>query len=121
MQGRKDAVIVTSFGRNVSPEWVESVLQSHPCVTRSVVLGSGHPRLGAVLWPAAADVSDEVLAAAVASANRQLPDYARVGHWTRSRHEFSDASGVATANGRPRRDRIAALYADEIFPSMEHP
>ena len=66
------------------------------------------------------DISDEDLAAAVERTNRQLPDYARVGHWTRSRHELSDAAGLATPNGRPRRDRVAAIYADAIFPSMEH-
>ncbi len=120
VHGRKDAVIVTSFGRNVSPEWVESILQSQGCIAGSVVLGAGQPRLGAVLWPARSDTAEEDLAAAVARANRQLPDYAQVGHWTRSRHELSAAAGLATANGRPRRDRIAALYADEIFPSMEH-
>lgn len=120
IQGRKDAVLITGYGRNVSPEWVEALLESNRAVGRAVVLGAGLPCLGAVLWPSSAgEVSDADLAAAVSGINQQLPDYARIGHWARARHEFSEAGGLATANGRPRRDPIAALYAAEVFNLTE--
>ena len=119
VQGRKDAVLVTAFGRNVSPEWVESTLQATGTIARAVVLGNGRPALGAVLWPASAATSQQELAAAIADANARLPDYARIQGWVRARHAFDDASAMATANGRPRRDAIAAAYLHEIFNSEQ--
>lgn len=115
VHGRKDAMLVTAFGRNVSPEWVEATLQAAGGIARAVVLGKGRPTLSAVLWPAAVDTSRNELAAAVARANAQLPDYARIGSWVPARHQFDETSGMATANGRPRRDAVAAAYPQALF------
>ena len=119
IEGRRRNVLITSFGRNVSPEWVESELQASPAIAHAVVLGDGQPALGAVLWPTRAQAGDDELAQAVARANERLPDYARVARWLRGRAPFSAAGGMATANGRPRREAIARLHADDLFP--EHP
>jgi len=114
--GRRRNVLITSFGRNVSPEWVESELQASPAVAHAVVLGDGEPALAAVLWPARAQAGDDELAQAVARANLRLPDYARVARWVRGGAPFTAAAGMATANGRPRRDAIARLHAEALFP-----
>jgi len=116
IEGRRRNVLITSFGRNVSPEWVESELQASPAVAQAVVLGDGRPALAAVLWPARAQAADDELAQAVARANARLPDYARVARWVRGRAPFSAAGGLATANGRPRREPIERLHADGLFP-----
>jgi len=114
VQGRKKNVLVTSFGRNVSPEWIETALRSHPAVLQSVVLGDGEPALCAVLWPVSPAIDDAALQAAVSAANATLPDYARIGRWTRGRAAFDSSTGLATANGRPQRGAIAALHADAL-------
>jgi long-chain acyl-CoA synthetase len=106
VQGRKKHVLITAFGRNVSPEWVEGALHDTGAIAQAVVLGDGQPQLGAVLWPRRADTDDATLADAVARANAQLPDYARVGHWVRALAPFDPASGMATANGRARRAEV---------------
>ena len=116
IEGRRRNVLITSYGRNVSPEWVESELQASPAVAQAVVLGDGRPALAAVLWPARAQAADDELAQAVARANARLPDYARVARWVRGRAPFSAAGGLATANGRPRREPIERLHADGLFP-----
>jgi long-subunit acyl-CoA synthetase (AMP-forming) len=116
IEGRRRNVLITSFGRNVSPEWVESELQASPTVAQAVVLGDGQPALAAVLWPARAQADDDELAQAVARANARLPDYARVARWVRGREPFSTAAGMATANGRPKRDAIERLHAVDLFP-----
>ena len=113
--GRKDALLVTAYGRNVSPEWVETTLQASGAIAQAVVLGAGQPVLGAVLWPLREATTDDELAAAVARANASLPDYARIGPWARARQRFDVASAMATANGRPRRQAIAEAYANELF------
>ncbi len=115
--GRKKNVLVTSFGRNVSPEWVEGELAARPPVALAVVFGDGQPRLSAVLWPAAPGIADGQLQAAVDAANAGLPDYARVTRWVRARGEFSAASGLATPNGRPRRAAILQAHADVLAPA----
>jgi long-chain acyl-CoA synthetase len=116
--GRKDALLVTGYGRNVSPEWVETTLHSAGGIAQAVVIGSGRPALGAVLWPTREAATDDELAAAVERANGHLPDYARIGSWVRSRHRIDDAS-IATANGRARRGAIATAYAHELFDVNE--
>jgi long-chain acyl-CoA synthetase len=116
--GRKTHVLITAFGRNVSPEWVEMALRDEPALVQAAVFGDGAPALSAVLWPRDAALPDAALQAAVDAANATLPDYARVRRWVRARAEFSAQAGMATANGRPQRAAIwqhhaAALAAAE--------
>ncbi|OZI60731.1 AMP-binding protein [Bordetella genomosp. 11] len=120
IEGRKKNVLITGFGRNVSPEWVELQLAGQPGIAHAVVLGEGQAALGAVLWPLPG-TDDATLQAGVDRANRLLPDYARIGAWMRARAEFSFASGMATPNGRPRRDAIAARHADLFLDVHLHP
>ena len=67
-----------------------------------------------MLWPVSPAVGDDALRAAVAQANAALPDYARIGRWTRGRAAFDPSTGLATGNGRPQRRAIAALHADAL-------
>lgn len=114
IQGRKKHVLITAFGRNVSPEWVETALRSENAIAQAVVFGDGEPVLRAVLWPMRPDLPDAALQAAVDTANATLPDYARVQRWVRGRADFSVAAGLATSNGRPQRAAIHQLHADAL-------
>lgn len=109
LAGRRKNLLITSFGRNISPEWVEAVLLAQPAILQAVVSGEAQATLSAVLVPLPG-TSDAELAAAVAAANLRLPDYARIGRWQRSA-PFSAANGLATGNGRPRRDAIIDRFA----------
>lgn len=111
VQGRKKNVLITGFGRNVSPEWVETALRGERGIGQAVVFGEAQPALSAVLWPAVADMPDEALDHAVSAANAALPDYARIARWVRARAPFTVQSGLATANGRPQRGAILGLHA----------
>ncbi|HSX94924.1 MAG TPA: long-chain acyl-CoA synthetase, partial [Hydrogenophaga sp.] len=51
------------------------------------------------------------LAHAVAAVNATLPDYARAHHWRRAEQPFSVGNGLATSNGRLRREALRAHYA----------
>ncbi len=113
VQGRRKNVLITSFGRNVSPEWVEGALQEAG-IGVAVVFGDGAPSLSAVLWPLSGLLPDAALQAAVDAANKMLPDYARVHTWVRARQPFNAASGMATANGRPQRSAIFEAHAEAL-------
>ena len=39
IDGRKSNLIITSFGRNISPEWVESALAQQPAIAQAMVWG----------------------------------------------------------------------------------
>ncbi|RZI89677.1 MAG: long-chain acyl-CoA synthetase, partial [Variovorax sp.] len=114
IDGRKKNLLITAFGRNVSPEWVETALRGEHAIAQAVVFGDGEPALSAVLWPVRPDANDQALQAAVDAANATLPDYARIARWVRGRAEFSVASGLATSNGRPQRTAILQQHADAL-------
>lgn len=124
LKGRKKHQFVTSFGRNVNPEWVEAELTQNNRIAQAFVHGEALPRNHALLWPASVDCTDAQLAEAVDRANQALPDYARVHDWTRLAQPFTTDNGMATANGRPRREAILRHY-QHLFslstPSEEFP
>lgn len=117
VQGRLRHVLITAYGRNVSPEWVETALREDPLIAQAVVFGEGQPLLSAVIWAARPQATHDELQAAVSDANQGLPDYARIGHWVRAREPFDAASGMATPNGRPQRQAIFARHADDLAPA----
>jgi long-subunit acyl-CoA synthetase (AMP-forming) len=49
--GRKDTLLVTSAGRNISPEWIEAMVMSDPRVSACVLLGQGMRHLSVLLVP----------------------------------------------------------------------
>lgn len=106
IEGRKSALIVTSHGRNISPEWVEGVLKADPAVLQVMVRGDGRATLDALIVPATPDAD---VAQAVATANLMLPPYARVAAW-QIVPPFLPAAGLLTGNGRLRRAAIEAAY-----------
>jgi long-subunit acyl-CoA synthetase (AMP-forming) len=121
LTGRKKNLLITGFGRNVSPEWVETALQDQTGIGVAVVLGDGRPALGAVIWPANPLANDAEIEQAIARANAGLPDYAQVRAWCRAQQPFRPEHGVCTANGRPARAAIDKLYNELLFPADGSP
>ncbi len=119
--GRRKNVFITSFGRNVSPEWVESELLQHPVLAQAVVWGEAQADNIAVLWPRRPDADDALIAQALAEVNAGLPDYARVARFVRARAPFTAADGLLTANGRPRREAILSRYQSEVDACYRRP
>ena len=107
--GRIKNVLVSSFGRNISPEWVEGQLLSVPEIEQAIVFGEAQPQLSAALVLDDA-ISDERLRLLIEKINARLPDYAHIMSWTRTSRRFSVEDGTMTDTGKPRRDRIAHRY-----------
>ena len=108
VHGRRDALLVTSFGRNVQPDWIERELRGLPGVLQAAVVGEAQPGLLAVLVTA-----DGVppTPAQMAQLNAGLPDYARVVRWLVGDEPFSAANGLLAGDGQPCRDAIGRLHA----------
>jgi long-subunit acyl-CoA synthetase (AMP-forming) len=113
LTGRKKNMFITSFGRNVAPEWVERELALSPAIAQVAVFGEGQPWNAAVIWPRSGATRAEV-EAGVCSANRELPDYARVSAWIAADEAFAVMNGQLTATGRPRRGEILKVYGARI-------
>jgi long-chain acyl-CoA synthetase len=113
ISGRKKDVLITSFGRNVSPEWVEASLTAADSIAQAALFGDALPWLTAVIAPdlkaTVADVERDV-----GLVNRSLPGYARVRRWILATEAFSPLNGMLTANGRLRRAAIERRYCNEI-------
>lgn len=113
INGRSKNVLITSFGRNVSPEWVEAALTASTAIAQAAVFGDGRPfNVAVIVADGNSNCSD--IERAVAIANAGLPDYARIRHWVLAAEPFSPARNTATANGRIRRGPIAGRYATEV-------
>jgi len=109
IEGRKKHIFITSFGRNVSPEWVERELNVEPAIAQCCVFGEAKPfNVAVVVIRQGFNV--ETLAEAFASANQRLPDYAQVHGWVVADEAFSVDNGQWTGTGRPRRMFIEKKY-----------
>jgi long-subunit acyl-CoA synthetase (AMP-forming) len=113
VSGRLKNMFITSFGRNVSPEWVEAELCEEPAIAQAAVFGEARPWNVAVIVPAPGAQRDAVCSA-VEAANRRLPDYARIGDWLIAARPFTPGNGELTTNGRNRRAAILTRYHLEL-------
>ena len=108
--GRSKNILISSYGRNISPEWIESELLRAPEILQCVVLGDARPYCSALIFARPGTDATEV-GRWLATLNRQLPDYARVQRWASLPQPLTFSDGLLTANGRPRRAQIAERYA----------
>ena len=120
IEGRRGNTIITAFGRNVAPEWVESELLAQPEIRQAVVFGEAQAELGALIVPLLPDMDEAAIARAVDRANQALPDYAWVKRW-QVRPPFDLANGELTNNGRPRRAVLLSRHRDFIEASQQEP
>jgi long-subunit acyl-CoA synthetase (AMP-forming) len=123
LSGRRRNVFITTFGRNVSPEWVERELVLEPTILQAAVFGEAKP------WNTAVIVTNDTatvedIADAVSRTNSGLPDYAQVSRWVIADEPFSLLNGQLSGTGRIRRhviqqtyeQRIESLYQEELVP-----
>ncbi|MBL1433213.1 MAG: long-chain fatty acid--CoA ligase [Gammaproteobacteria bacterium] len=114
INGRKNNLLISSFGRNVNPEWVESELLSHTSILECVALGDAKPYLIALLTPRDTNSTNESLQRVINACNNRLPDYAQIKKWHRLSQPLHKQHNLITDNGRPIRHAIRARYKDCI-------
>lgn len=117
VEGRCRDRIITGYGRNVSPEWVESELQSHPLIAQAAVFGNDIPGLLAVLVPAQIDIAaggQSGLDQAIREVNERLPDYARVADYVSTEVPFCAETGELTSSGSLCREVIEQRYSEHF-------
>ena len=112
--GRKKNQLISSFGRNINPEWVESDCLQNGLLQQCVLLGENRPYCVALIYPQNKILSDNSIQKWLTVVNQDLPDYAQIKNWYRLPEALSHKQGLMTENNRPRRQRIAEYYKNEI-------
>lgn len=113
IMGRQKNILITSFGRNISPEWPESLLDATGLFQQVVVLGDGRAKLAVVAKPFQ-PMSEELQVKVLAEVNNTLPDYARLGVMLQLAEPLSFEQGLLTANGRPKRDALEIYFKSQL-------
>lgn len=118
--GRLDNLIVTPYGRNLSPEWIETMLLGDPRIGACVLCQAGEPaqltvllissRLGEGFFHHAAA---KEIAAMISCASAAAPDYARPQRAAVVFREDAAKLGLFTPNGRPRRAEVQKYLHDQ--------
>jgi long-subunit acyl-CoA synthetase (AMP-forming) len=116
--GRKDNLIVTSFGRNVSPEWIEALLKVDDRIAACAVLGHGEPCLSALIIPSAkgaawfAGASEAQTLLTLSFLCRGAPAYAVPRDFVLLDYAEAKRRDLFTPNGRFRRALLPCAYAE---------
>jgi long-chain acyl-CoA synthetase len=114
LQGRRKSLLISSFGRNISPEWVESEVLEHAEISQCVVVGDDRPFCSALIAAADPATGNHCIESVLQSVNKKLPDYARIQRWHRLAKPLTHSDGLYTENGRPRRTSISKYFAPVI-------
>ena len=110
--GRIKNLIVLGSGHKISPEPIESAIAKNlPGAQQVVVVGNGRGYLSAIVT---GNVTAEKVQAALDVVNPELPHYKQVRAFYVRADAFSIESGMLTANGKLKRDVIAAAMKEEI-------
>jgi long-chain acyl-CoA synthetase len=110
--GRIKNLIILGSGHNIAPEPIEEeVLRNLPGAQQVVLVGNGRGYLSAVVT---GDVTRERVQAALDAVNGGLPHYKQVRAFHNYSQPFSIENGLLTANGKLKRDLIAAHLKEEI-------
>jgi long-chain acyl-CoA synthetase len=110
--GRIKNLIILGSGHNIAPEPIEDeLLRNLPEAQQAVLVGNGRGYLSMIVT---GSVTREQVQAAVDAVNPQLPHYKQVRAFHVHPEPFSIENGLLTANGKLKRDLIAARLQDEI-------
>jgi long-chain acyl-CoA synthetase len=112
ISGRIKNLIVLGSGHNIAPEPIEDeLLQNLPAAQQAVLVGNGRGYLSAILT---GSVTPQQVQAAVDAVNLAMPHYKQIRAFHIHTEPFSIENGLLTANGKLKRDLIAARLKGEI-------
>jgi long-subunit acyl-CoA synthetase (AMP-forming) len=122
IHGRKDSLIVTSFGRNISPEWIETMLLGDLRIAFCAVVGHGAPSLTAVIIPSRpgeswfANASYADVLGLMSECCAGAPEYAVPQACVVASLQEAISNQLLT-NGRPARKQIEKFVATKTPPA----
>jgi long-chain acyl-CoA synthetase len=114
--GRLKNLIILNSGHNVAPEPLEDALAKKlPEAEQVMLVGNQRSFLAAVVAAGSANGLDAArLQAAIGAVNAAQPHYKQIRAFHLVPEPFTIENGLLTANGKLKRDAIAARFAAEI-------
>jgi long-chain acyl-CoA synthetase len=117
--GRLKNLIILNSGHNIAPEPIEDAIAARLPEAQQVMLLGNQRSFLAALVATGANGSSKALDTARVQAvlddlNAQAPHYKQIRAFHVVPEPFSIESGLLTANGKLKRDAIAARFASEI-------
>lgn len=112
ISGRIKNLIILNSGHNIAPEPIEDeLLNLLPTAQHVVLVGNGRSYLSAVVT---GTVNAAQVQAAIDAVNPSLPHYKQIRAFRITDEAFTPDNGLLTANGKLKRDAIAARFRSEI-------
>lgn len=137
--GRKKEIIVTSYGKKITPESVEVALKSSPYISQAVLFGDDKPYCAALLtlnreavrgWAEAAGLAlgdelnldpkvNELIEREVAGVNSNLASFESVRKFFIAPEELSIENGLLTPTLKIKRQAVLAAFREQISALFE--
>jgi long-chain acyl-CoA synthetase len=117
--GRIKNLLILNSGHNIAPEPIEekllSLLPGPQGAQQVILVGNGRGYLTALIAPAAGiGLERSAVDRALENVNRDLPHYKQIRAFHLLREPLTIESGLLTANGKLKREAIAARFANDI-------
>jgi len=107
-------LIILSNARNVSPEWVESILKENYCICDAIIIGEGREYLSALVIPNLNIIEDKQITKAIDTTNDKLPEFCKIQEYFIIGDPKLFREQYYTITGRPKRDLISRDYLKPI-------
>jgi long-chain acyl-CoA synthetase len=115
--GRKKEILITSYGKNIHPAKIESLLREIPGMADAMVIGDNLPSLSALLWLNNGSATPRALHAidrAVHGINENLSHPEQVKRWVVLSEHPAIENGELTGNLKIRRQVVLTRRAGVV-------
>lgn len=118
INGRIKNLIINSFGRNISPEWIESTFMASGFFSQVIVFGDSKPACVALVVLSNKD-SQSDLQSVIDKLNLSLPDYAQIKAWEIIQ-PLQTTPQLLTNTGKLKRSAIFEYYEKTLTQLYHH-
>ena len=112
--GRKKSLIVLSSGKKIVPQKIEDKLCQSQFIKHSIVCGTDHPYLIAIIQPVSTNITAMELIGDIEAINKKLNSEERIYDFHIVEQPFTTENGMLTSQFKLRRNKILEKYHDQI-------
>lgn len=116
ISGRKKNQFITSYGRNVSPEWVEDKLTENCIINKAFIFGEAKPWNTAILFSTLPSSlkRTQLITQVINQVNEKLPDYAQIKNWIEVTNDDLRANNGPTQSNNLTREHVFNTFKKQI-------
>jgi len=117
IHGRKKELIVTSYGKNIHPVKIESMVRDIPGVDEVCVIGDRRPYCTALIWASREGTPEGIattVEASMAEVNGKLSHAEQIKRWALMEYNLSIDGGDLTASLKLKRSAVNERFASLI-------